>query len=538
MVRRLAGAPVAGAALWSAVSGDFKIGELEALPPACRLPGDDMARPIAGKAPRQWAHGGLPLPETANNARKMREAYASGQTTPSEVLDRLLARLDKKDLGLSTFSPFIALDREGAAAAAAASTERWKASKSLGPLDGIPIPIKDEFHMTGLPTRGGAAYLETPATKDAFVITKFREAGAVLPGKSHATEWGLNPLGYNEHFDMPRNPWSSAHGAGGSSTGTAVSVALGLAPVGLGSDGGGSIRIPSAFNGIYGIKPTYIRIGRTGDTWGPGTMPHAGPLGSSTEDLVDLLSVAVGVDPEDPTTLLAPDGHAVVESWRLALGRGVKGCRIGVLRSEFADATPEIAAACELALQALAREGAVLVDLDIPLAKHAPAVGALVIASESTANVSDDAVLYGHKFGDEFATVCALMARLPARSFLLAGRTRAAMRRQLAAAIAGVDVIALPTTARQAPKYGLDEGKKGIFDSAAIAGTTRFSFLCNLTGLPAGSVPVVFHGGLPIGLQIVGDAWDEASVLAVMAHCERLQLAPGKPTGWRSLLEV
>jgi len=532
VVRRLAGAPVTGAALWSAVSGDFKIADLENLPASCRLPADDMARPVQGAPPRKWDDQKLSVPSSSFNGAALRRAYASGTTTPTAVAERLFSRVEHREFGASTHSPFIALDPEGMLAAAKASTERWKEGRPLGVLDGVPIPVKDEFHMKGLPTRGGAKYLETPVSTDAFVITRLRQAGALLPGKTHATEWGLNPLGYNEHFDMPRNPWSSAHGAGGSSTGTAVAIALGMAPVGLGSDGGGSIRIPSAFNGIYGIKPTYIRIGRTGDTWGPGTMPHAGPLGASTEDLVDFLANTAGVDPEDPTTLLAPDGHAVSGSWYDALGRGVKGCRIGVIRSEFADAAPEIATAGEQMLQALAKEGAILVDVELALAKICPAAGALVIASESTANLTDDVAAYGDQFGDELLLISALLGRLPARAFLLANRTRAALRRQLAQVIAGVDVLALPTTARLPAPYALNEGKRGIFDSAAVAATTRFSFLGNLTGLPACSVPVGLHNGLPMGLQFMADAWDEASLFAVMAHCERLARFEQHPLGW------
>jgi Asp-tRNA(Asn)/Glu-tRNA(Gln) amidotransferase A subunit family amidase len=538
MVRRLVGNSGFRKLLWSQTAKDFRIAELQALPDSDRMASDDSARPVRGREPHLWEDRDLGPPDRAPaSARRLRAAYASGAATPAVILDRLLARVEAKDFGPSTFSPFIALDIDRARQAAADSTARWAAKAPLGPLDGIPVPVKDEFDFAGLPTRGGCTYLETAAPKDAFVVTRLRAAGAVLPGKTHATEWGLNPLGYNEHFDMPRNVYRDDRGAGGSSTGTGVAMGLGLGPVGLGSDGGGSIRIPACLNGVFGLKPTYIRIGRTGDTWGPGTMPHAGPLGHSTEDLVDFLEVATGHDPDDPTSWMADDYPGVYASWRKALGRGVRGCRIGVIRSEFRDATPEIAKACEAALTALAAEGAVLVDVELPLAAFAPAIGAITIASESTANI--DGLMRAHPDAhtDELRLIHALLGLVSAREYFVAARTRAALRRKSAALLRTVDVLALPTTAKQAPVYTLAEGHVPLMDTAATAGITRFSFLGNTTGLPACNVPVGMHDGLPIGLQFVGDAWDEASVLAVMAHAERAGITeiPRSP-GFRSLL--
>jgi aspartyl-tRNA(Asn)/glutamyl-tRNA(Gln) amidotransferase subunit A len=434
-------------------------------------------------------------------------------------------------------SPLISVDVERAVALAEASAKRWAEGKTLGPLDGLIIPVKDEFHMTGLPTRGGAPYHEEPATTDAWVVRSLIQAGAIVVGKAHATEWGMNPCGILEHFVGPRNVYSDEHAPGGSSTGSGVAVGLGWCPSSVGSDGGGSIRIPASLNGVFGLKPTFIRIGRTGDIWSNSTVAHIGPIGRSTTDIVEQLSATAGVDIDDPLTRWAPDAHNS-KPWTTALTRGIKGARIGVIRGELDDASPAIAAQIRTALAALEADGATLVDVDIPLAHLVNGIGALVIASETVANVGD---LYDAKsadFGDEMAIIMELIRRIDVNDMQRARRSRAALRRQVATALADVDILALPTTGKTAPTYASTEDKIGVLDSAATAAMTRFNFLGNLTGLPSGSVPIGLDNGLPVGLQFVGDAWDEASVIAAMAHCERLGLCDlPAPPGLLSLAE-
>jgi aspartyl-tRNA(Asn)/glutamyl-tRNA(Gln) amidotransferase subunit A len=473
------------------------------------------------------------------SARALRAAYQSGQTDPVAVLAALMARIEAGDFGPSTHSPFVALSPERAQQAALASRSRYRDGGVLGPLDGIPVPVKDEHHLAGLPTRGGSAYLEHTVDEDSFCVRSLLAAGAVIPGKTHTTEWGMNPWGMNPHFDMPRNTWSSAHGAGGSSTGSGVAVGLGLAPVAIGSDGGGSIRIPSALNGIYGLKPSFIRIGRTGDIFASGSMSHIGPLGRSTEDLVDLMcAVGATPDPADPVSGYAPSGLAVAETWRAALGRGIRGCRIGVLDSEWAEASPEVAAAGEAALVALEAEGAVRVPIHIPLAGLAHPIGVMNIATETMGALTDDLLNHAAQMGDDLRLLLNIFERVTARDYLIATRTRAGLRRQVAAAIAGVDLLALPTTLTTAPAYPLSETGRAVSDDTATRNMCRFSFLANTTGLPAGTIPVGLDGqGLPIGLQLIGDAWDEASVIAAMAHCERAGIGDRQTSpGWKDLL--
>ena len=523
----------------SLMGRDHGLQALRALPEADRPSADVEPRPLAGAPPRSWEDAGLPAPEAASgSARALREAYLADRTDPVAVLERLAARGQTGDFGPSTHSPFVALCLDRARRSAEASRGRYRAGGVLGPLDGIPVPVKDEHHLSGLPPRGGTAYLEHPIHEDSYTVRALESAGALIPGKTHTTEWGMNPWGMNPHFQMPRNTWSEDRGAGGSSTGTSVAVGLGLAPVAIGSDGGGSIRIPSALNGIYGLKPSFIRIGRTGDIFASGSMSHIGPLGRSTEDLVDLMT-AVGAtpDPDDPVSTYAPTGPAVAQSWRMALGRGVRGCRIGVVASEWAEASSAVAASGEAALQALEAEGAVRVAVDLPMAAMAHGIGVMNIATETMGALTDDFLQHAAEMGDDLRLLLNLFERVRARDYLIATRARAGLRRQVAAALAQVDLLALPTTVTTAPLYPLSETGRAVSDDAATLNMCRFAFLGNPTGLPAGTVPVGRDAdGLPIGLQFLGDAWDEASVLAAMAHCERTGIASRNTSpGWSDL---
>jgi aspartyl-tRNA(Asn)/glutamyl-tRNA(Gln) amidotransferase subunit A len=211
-----------------------------------------------------------------------------------------------------------------------------------------------------------------------------------------------------------------------------------------------------------------------------------------------------------------------------ALGRGVSGLRIGVAASEWSEATGEVARAGRAALDALAKEGAVLVDVHLDLARHAPAIGYVVISLEAL-GAQLDLFERGAPFNADLALAHAAMTRVPATEHVRALRMRSGLRRELARVFREVDVLALPTTATTAPPVSDAEFDGGFLDALAVDAMCRFNFLANLTGLPAASAPIgVGAGGLPIGLQLVGDAWDEATALAACAHLERLGIAAAR----------
>jgi aspartyl-tRNA(Asn)/glutamyl-tRNA(Gln) amidotransferase subunit A len=386
-------------------------------------------------------------------------------------------------------------------------------------------------NIAGLTTFGGTAFLSSPATENSWVVDRLLEAGAIVYAKTHTTEWGMSPLGINPNYSMPRNVHAADRAPGGSSTGTGAAVALGFAPVGLGSDGGGSIRIPAAMQGVFGIKPTFQRIGRTGDVFGKGTVGTLGPIGQTVADLVEFLcATATRPDPGDSSTAYAPDGDPSV-AWRLALGRGVRGARIGVPHSEWDACDPQIAEACFAALRQLEKDGAVLTDIELPHAHFAQAIGVLCIGPETAAHVIDYEPEYLQLFGAELRLQLAILGSVAAPEYLRAQRARAALRRTTAAVIRDVDLVALPTLPVLPPRYPVCEDRQPVADDEGTRLVCRYTFLANLTGLPAGTAPVGTVDGLPVGLQLIGDAWDEASVLAGLAQLERTH-RPSQPTGY------
>lgn len=525
-IARLSRTRAGALALQRIFRADLGIDRLMALPEALRGEVPLDTKPLGGRPPRDIAGEGLPAPRGgwAPTARSLVEAYREGRLSPPEVVERALAEARRLAALGPSVGPFYAYDDEVALAEARASERRYREGHTLGPLDGVPWAVKEESAVRGLPRRSGTAYLpETPEPRDSTPVARLRAAGAITIGTTLMTEHGMTPNGSNAKRVMPHNPHAPGHIAGGSSTGSGVAVATGLVPFALGADGGGSIRIPAAINGVFGLKPTWGRVTRAGDRTA-GSVAHIGPLAGSSADLALALEAMGGPDPEDPQTLMAPARAA--GSFVAALGRGVRGLVVGVPESEWADASKPVASAGRKALAALEREGATLVPLELELARHASSIGYVVIAAETRASLRADVHDHLAAMGDDLQVSFAALDAFGALEYLDVLRLREGLRREVARAFADVDLIALPTVAAPAARATTAELRGGFLDTKVLAGLCRFAFLGNLTGLPAASAPVGLDpDGLPLGLQLVGDAWDEATVLAALAHLERIGAA-------------
>jgi aspartyl-tRNA(Asn)/glutamyl-tRNA(Gln) amidotransferase subunit A len=529
-VARLARTRVGGIALQKLLRSELRIDKLATLPDELRgdVPLDTNAHP--GRPPRTGPSAGLPLPSGgwAPSVATITSAYRGGRVSPREVIQKALDEARRLGALNPSVGPFCEIAEETALAEAAESEKRWRDGHPHL-FDGVPWAVKEQTSVRGLARRAGTAFVDpSPRDEDATSVARVRAMGAITLGTTVMTEFGMTPNGANSKRSMPRNPHVTEHIAGGSSTGSGVAVATGLVPFALGADGGGSIRIPSSINGVFGIKPTWGRVSRSGDSSG-GSVAHLGPIASSTVDLAHALEVLAGHDPRDPQTFAAPRREA--GSFVAGLSRGVQGLVIGVPDSEWADASEPVQRAGRAALAALEKEGAVLAPINLDLAKHAAAIGYPIIAAEARASLRTEWRDHADEMGPDLQVSFSCLDAFTAVEYLEACRLRTGLRRELARTFGTVDLIALPATAATAAKVSDTDMKTGFLDTRVIDGLCRFMFLGNLTGLPALSAPVGCDAlGLPIGLQLVGDAWDEATIFAAAAHLERIGLAaPRRP---------
>lgn len=529
-IRAAAEAPASSAAVREIFKRTLGINLLAELPDEARgeIPLDVHPRK-ARKERRAREDAGLGSPRSdrawPHASGAYVRAYADKVTTPVRVVERALAELETLSSRRPTMNVLVSKDAEAALSDAQASAERWARGEALGPLDGVPFVVKDQQDVAGLSTRlGSRCEPDAPRAADSTLVARLRRAGAIVLGKAVLTEWGMSPIGANASYAMPHNVHDPSRAAGGSSTGSAVAVALGICPFATGGDGGGSIRIPSALNGVFGLKPTFGRVSRAGDGF-QGSVAHPGPIAASAADLAAFLdAVAKEPDPADPLTGIAepaPEG-----GFGALLGAGVRGLKIGIDEDEWKDAAEPIVRACREALTALEREGAKLVPVRMPLARHAAKVGYLTIGPESLAAVRHHWLERRHLINDDVRLSFAVLSGITAMEQLDAQRLRAGLRREMATVLREVDLVALPTTAITAPRFTEADAMTSFSDPAALDGLCRYAFLGNLTGLPAGTAPVGMDpDGLPIGLQLLGDAWDEITVLAALAHLERMEVA-------------
>jgi aspartyl-tRNA(Asn)/glutamyl-tRNA(Gln) amidotransferase subunit A len=455
------------------------------------------------------------------SAAELAAAFRRKSLSPLEVTLTLLARLDRLEPKLNAF---VLVGRESALAEAQAAETRWMKGAPLGPLDGVPVTIKDLFLTKGWPTLRGSTMIkrDQPWEEDAPAVARLREQGAVLLGKTTMPELGWKAVGDSPLTGVTRNPWSLAHTPGGSSSGAAAALAAGIGPLALGTDGGGSIRIPCAFTGLVGLKPTFGRV----PAYPPsvfGLIAHSGPMARSVTDVALLMNAITAADARD-VYALPPEKRDYTQG----IEDGVSGLRIAFSPAlGYARVDPEVAAAVERAARRLAGLGAEIEAVDPGFADPAPAwltlwhAGAAKMMSAFSAEERrradpglEDAARQG--------------ARLTALDWLAADATRAALGFTLALFHRRYDLLVTPSVAVPALKAGellADPAKEKEWIE-----WSPFSYPFNLTRQPAASVPCgLTAAGLPIGLQIVGRLYDDALVLRAARAFERAEPPPRCP---------
>ncbi|MEU7136560.1 amidase [Streptomyces sp. NPDC046261] len=435
-------------------------------------------------------------------------AIAAGELSPVELTTSVLDRIEAVDGHLNAYVT-VAAD---AALHTAAQAERDIAAGGYrGPLHGIPMALKDLIDAAGLPTGAGsrvrAGHL---ATADATVTARLRDAGAVLLGKTHTHEFA-----YGLITPQTRNAWDAGRVAGGSSGGSAVAVASGTAAFALGTDTGGSIRVPSALNGVVGLKPTYDLLPRHGVVPLSWSLDHVGPITRTVRDAQYVLTALTGTRPAPPGPRDATAGAA--------------GLRVGVPRNYYFDhVTPEVETAVRAAITHLRELGAVLVDVDIPMTAYVHATHWGLMVPEATAYHEPSLRSSAHLYGPDVRTLLEAGRCVPAGDYLRAQRARTLMRAAWGRLFDEVDVIAAPTVPMTAVRTGQEvvEWPDGSTETVPDA-YVRLSAPANLTGMPSLSLPVGLDAaGLPIGMQLIGAPLAETMLLRMGHAYEETREAP------------
>jgi len=446
------------------------------------------------------------------HAFEIAHAIRSGQTTAVAVTETALSRIQQLDGAINSFTTVTA---ERALAAARAVDARIAAGVAPGPLAGVPFAVKNLFDIRGVTTVAGSRINRelAPAAEDATLIRRLEGAGAILVGALHMGEYAYDFTGRNAHDGPCRNPHDLARMTGGSSSGSGAAVAAGLVPIALGSDTNGSIRVPAALCGTFGLKPTYGRLGRGGTFPFVDSLDHLGPLARSVRDLALAYDAMQGPDPADHACTTRPPEPATP-----SLDEGVGGVRIAVADGYFAErARPEVLAAVEGVAQALG----VSRRVTIPDAARARAAAFLITATEG-ANLHRERLRT--RPGDyDLETRGRFLAGslIPGDWYVQAQRFRGRYREQLRQLFRDeVDVVLAPATPLSAP---LIEDETMDLDGTPIAIRPNlgiFTQPISFAGLPVCSVPV-WNGRMPVGVQIIAAPWAETTVLRVAAHLER-----------------
>ena len=433
---------------------------------------------------------------------------ATKAASPVEVVREHLDRISR----LERLRAYITVCGDAALEAARTAEAAVMAGGPLGALHGVPIALKDLFDTHGVRTTAGSRIREHHVpTEDASVVRRLRQAGAIVLGKLNMHEFAYGPEGLNVHYGHARNPWDAATEriAGGSSSGSGVAVAAGLAAGAVGTDTGGSIRIPASLCGITGLKPTYGRVSRAGAVPLSWSMDHIGPMTRSAADCALMLPAMAGYDASDASSSVLPVPH-----YPAALHGDVKGLRIGILRDFLDSAAPEVKAAVEQAAGTLTRAGAIVDETRLSLTPHVAAASFAIVASEALAYHAANLRTRAAEYQADVRERLMRGIFVSGLHYVRAQQVRALVRAEVDGALTRRDLLLAPSTPMAATAVGERETRIGETVVDVRASLIRYTRAFNLSGHPACSLPCGFTGsGLPIGMQLVGRPFDEATVL-------------------------
>lgn len=428
---------------------------------------------------------------------EQRELIKSKEISASDLAAACYRQIDRLN---PTLNAFITVIPQG--------EEETPDNRHIALLQGIPIAVKDLYNTKGIRTTGGSKFFaDYVPSEDAFVVDKIKKAGAHIIGKTNTHEIALGVTNNNPHFGACRNPWDIARTPGGSSGGSAVAVATGMALAAIGTDTGGSIRIPASLCGVVGLKPTYGRISLRGILPLSWNLDHAGPITKRVEDAAVMLQVMGGYDPEDPASFKTLPGDFSSHMQDTIRDRKV-ALAVGTFVEEVTQ--PEVLASIRKSADVLAEQGAIIEEVNVDYLREGALANALMTQADGAAFHRERLKEHPDWFGADVRQRLETGARFTSSEYALARRTQAEVRRRCDLLFEEYDVLILPTTPIVAPVL---EGENAVERARLL---TRLTSPFNITGLPALSVPCGFSSeGLPIGLQIASRAWNESGVLRI-----------------------
>ena len=431
-----------------------------------------------------------------------------GQVSPLDVVEACLARIEETE---PTLNSFITLLPEQARAAARRAEQEIGRGNYRGPLHGIPVGLKDLFNTAGVRTTSGTRIYDTYApAEDCTVAARFSQAGAILLGKLNMHPLAFGPTGENGDYGHMHNPWNPERITGGSSGGSGSAASAGQCHITMGSDTGGSVRIPAALCGIVGLKPTYGRVSRAGLTPLSWCLDHPGPMVRTVEDAALTMNVIAGHDPRDAATANVP-----VPDYTAALTGDVRGLRIGVVKEYFeTELDSGVADLVQRAIAELGELGAEIVEVSLPLYEYAQPISNAILSAEATAAHRDVLLSDGDKLYPQVRDRLEEGLSISAAEYLRAQQARQVFCAQVDDLLREVDLLAGPVEPVTAPailERRIDVGGESL---PAVPLLTKYTRVYNITGSPAISVPCGFaDDGLPVGLHLAGRNFDELTVL-------------------------
>ena len=451
------------------------------------------------------------------SATELSALIKSREVSPVEATEAYLDRIEDVDGKLNSYSTVC---RDEALAEARRAQEEIDSGSYRGPMHGVPVAVKDQFNTKGIRTTGGSTILEDLVPdEDATIITNLKRAGAVLLGKLNMSEYAMGSA-FHHPYGRPRNPWDLSRNPGTSSSGSSAATAAFLCATSLGEDTGGSIRVPAAFCGLVGIRPTWGLVSRYGVLGSSWSMDTAGPISRTAADCAMTLGDIAGYDPKDLYTKDAP-----VPDYLSKLDGDIRGLKIGVVRERIHNDTvePEVGESVEKAIFDLRELGAMVEDVSIPLIAQSAVVYSVVFMVDAVAvhkeGIANNLARYDHNNRVRLLTG----SILPPQAHQKAIRLRQMLRRQILDALNTVDVLVMPTTSVAAPSIPTKSGigsKQEVLDE--YSGRLNFTAPFSLANVPALSIGCGFTSqGLPVGLQVVGKPFDETTLFRVARAYEQ-----------------